>query len=387
MSNDAQLNPERRERLRRLAILALKIILPLVLGTGVGVQVAPERVREIEKRVEVPTPAPSERLDEFEKPTGWVRDPDVIERNLDQTKTLHFEQTPAGRAALGDDDVFLFRAVRKAAKLPDTAYPNVNQGSVGCCVGAATKHGCDTVQATAIAQGASFEWKPVSVEVVYAGSRIDVGKGQIRGDGSLGRWACEYVGRVGGIAPMERIGSTDLTTFSPARAREWGARGIPAEVSAVARQHPVKGAALVKSAADVKRAIAQGYPVVVCSDVGFDNRDGSVGTRDAQGFCTPRGTWPHAMCFIAWRNGSRPGVLCLNSWGDSAHGGPVWPEDQPRAAFWIDEAVADRMVRQGDSFALSDVQGFPARRVPIDWIIRTQERHRAPALDTFALAW
>ena len=39
---------------------------------------------------------------------------------------------------------------------------------------------------TAIASGAAFEWKPASAEVIYAGSRIDVGGGQIRGDGSVG---------------------------------------------------------------------------------------------------------------------------------------------------------------------------------------------------------
>ncbi|HEY1188460.1 MAG TPA: hypothetical protein VGE74_12485 [Gemmata sp.] len=383
MSTEAT-SPDRRARVRKALVWAVTVLLPLVLGTGVGTQVAPTRTKtvEVEKRVEVQTP----RADDERPPMGWQRDTDTIETNFDLAKTLHFAQTPAGKAALGDEDVFLYRAVRKAAGQAAPWYPNINQGNVGCCVGAGSKHGCDVVQATAILGGAPFDWKPASAEVIYAGSRIDVGRGQIRGDGSVGRWACEYLGGVGGIVPMERIGSTDLTAFSPARAREWGSRGVPAEVAAVARRHPVKGAALVRSAVDVKRALAQGYPIVVCSDVGFDNRDGSVGTRDKDGFIGPRGTWPHCMCFIGWRTGARPGALCLNSWGNAAHRGPVWPDDQPLAAFWVDEATVGRMVAQGDSFALSDVAGFPKRVVPVDWLIRAPEPRRdlRPVL---ALAW
>ncbi|MFM8271388.1 MAG: hypothetical protein ACKODX_03555 [Gemmata sp.] len=357
----------RETGLGRAAKRALAALLAMVLGAVGGARLAPPRPVEVERRAEPARPAPAGPG--FDPPpTGWVRDEDVIAANLDPVETLHFDTTPAGRAARGDEDVFLYRLVRKVNGRAAPWYPNIDQGDVGCCVGAGAKHGCDVVQATAIAAGAGFEWKPASAEVIYAGSRIDVGGGQLRGDGSVGAWARRYLKEKGGIAPMEQIGAHDLTAFSPARARQWGRTGVPPEVQAVARAHPVKGAALVTRAADVKRAVAQGYPVVVCSDVGFNDRDGSVGTRDAHGFIAPRGTWPHCMLLLGWRGGPRPGALCLNSWGDRAHGGPVWPADMPVAAFWIDEAVVDRMVRQGDSFALADVAGFPARDP--DWFIR-----------------
>jgi hypothetical protein len=349
--------------------------------------VPPPVTVEVEKEVEKPIP----QLDEFTFGMGWIQNEDVIAENRDPAKTLHFVNTPAGKVAQGDEDVFLYRAVRKAVGKAAPWYPNVNQESVGCCVGCGFKHGCDVVQATAIAAGQRFEWKAASVEVIYSISRIDVGRGQIRGDGSMGAWAAAGLKEVGALAPMEVIGSTDLSKFSPSRAREWGSRGVPAEVKAVAKGHPVKGAALVTSAVDVKRALQQGYPVAVCSNVGFNNRDGSVGTRDAQGFCVPRGTWNHCMLFLAWRNGNRPGALCLNSWGDRAHGGPVWPDDMPVAAFWIDESTVDRMVKQGDSFALADVAGFPARRVIPDWFVEQRpERFRPQPLtlaNEVALSW
>jgi hypothetical protein len=324
---------------------------------------------------------------------GWVESADQIAENLDPAKTLQFRDTPAGKAVLGDEDVFLYRAVRKVNNKGPPWYPNVNQQNVGCCVGCGFKHGADVVQATAIAAGQRFEWKPNAVEAIYAGSRVEVGQGRIRGDGSLGSWAAQWMKSRGGMIPMEKFGQYDLTTFSPARARQWGYSGVPDSLESVARQHAVKGTALVTSALDVKRAIAQGYPVAVCSNVGFNNRDGGIGTRDAQGFCVARGSWPHCMCFIGWRNGPRPGALCLNSWGDQAHKGPVWPEDMPVAAFWVDESTVDRMVRQGDSFALGDVVGFPARRVQPDWFVEAQPRPERFRPDRFAhfaersLAW
>ena len=71
--------------------------------------------------------------------------------------------------------------------------------------------------------------------------------------------------------------------------------------------------------------------------------------------------------------GARPGAFCLNNWGDQAHTGPTFPGDAPVAGFWVDAAVVERMVKQGDSFALSDAVGFPVRK-PNDWLIRANGR-------------
>jgi hypothetical protein len=374
------------------------LLLPLVtaalgaLATHYGVN---PRVVEIFKEGEkvliaIQQPAPAGGGgDDFIPTMGWLRDEAEVERNLDEEKTLQFGSTPAGKAALGDEDVFLWRALRKAAGLSDKQYTNVNQQSVGCCVGCGFKHCADVVQATAIAHGFQFEFKQVSVEAIYAGSRVDVGGGRISGDGSSGSWAKEYVQNKGGIAAMQKYASADLTTFSPTRARAWGKSGAPADVKAASKEHPVKGCALVKSWADVKRAVQQGYPVAVCSDQGFTMQ------RDAHGRCRPQGTWAHCMAIIGVRSAT-PGVaeggFILNSWGDNAHTGPVWPADMPVAGFWADAKVIEGMVRQGDSFALADVVGFPARRVPLDWNVRAAPKR--PLVDVFArrdvgysLAW
>jgi hypothetical protein len=340
------------------------ILSALATWLGVPPEVV-ERVVEVERE-----------SGEYARTFGWERDADAIAENLDPARTVQFAATPAGRAVLaGDSDVYLWQAVRKAAGKGPEWYPNVNQGAVGSCVGAGNKHGVDALQGVQIARGANLTWKPVSAEVIYAGSRVEVGGGRIRGDGSVGSWAAKWV-KDYGVVPMEVVGAHDLSRYSESRARSWGRTGVPDDLEPVARQHPVKGVAVVTSWPDVDRAVRQGYPVVVCSDQGF------AMDRDRDGFCDPEGRWAHCMCFLGVRGGARQGAFCLNSWGDRAHTGPTYPADAPPAGFWVDARTVDRMVRQGESFAYSDAAGFPGRKLPDDWFIR---RPPGRPRDPFAL--
>lgn len=331
-----------------------------------------------------------ERVVEQAKPAGyaptqgWVKDDGAIAENLNPLKTTQFDATPAGRAVLAaNEDVLLWRATRKAAGKASPWFFNVNQENVGCCVGCGFAHGVGILLGVQVAGGVG-EWKPVAVEAIYSLSRVEIGGGKISGDGSVGAWAARAIKEYG-VVPMEVVGNHDLTTFSPARARSWGRSGCPDDLEPKAREHPVKGIALVKTSADVEKAIRQGYPVPVCSDQGFRME------RDATGRCAPQGTWYHCMCAIGVRTlGGRTQFFILNSWGDDAHTGPVVPDDAPPAGFWADASVVDKMVRQGDSFALSDAAGFPERKPrPLDWDIRktTPRPNRHPFDEPlFALA-
>ncbi len=311
---------------------------------------------------------------------GWHKDDRVIEANLNPLVTSQFDGTPAGKVVLGDDDVFLWEAVRRVNNKGPPWYPNIDQGPVGSCVGAGNKHGADVCQAMQIVNGLAAEWKPISVESIYGPSRVEIGGGRIRGDGSVGAWAIQSMERIGVLA-MQAYPGHDLTTYSPDRAREWGRIGMPNELEPTAKQHPVKGAAVVKTWVDVKRAIQQGYPVVVCSNRGF-----TMG-RDRDGFCRASGSWAHCMVIIGIRTTGREGGFILNSWGDRAHTGPVWPEHAPVAGFWAEPSVIESMVRQGDSFALSDIVGFPARQLPDWWIAAPPARLERFAFREFPIAW
>jgi hypothetical protein len=371
--------------------IILKVVLWLVgIGMGalasyLGIQAPPPLI------VQVPAdPTPNEfaakGIRDYTPTMGWVRDQSSIEANADPLRTMQFSETDAGKFVMGDEDVFLWQAVRKINNKGPPWYPNVNQLNVGCCVGCGFKHCADIAQAMQIIQGKRADWKPLSVEVIYGGSRVEVGGGRISGDGSVGAWAAKWI-KDYGVAPMEKYGDIDLTTFSPARARDFGKRGVADVVEKVAKEHPVKGTAIVKSWTDVKRAIQQGYPVAVCSDQGFRME------RDGTGRARPQGSWAHCMAIIGVRSGPNEGGFILNSWGDDAHTGPVWPADAPVAGFWADASVIDRMVKQGDSFALSDMVGFPHRDPKPDWFIKAAPRPElVRPLDLFAftearIAW
>lgn len=351
---------------------ALGVALTLIVG------VAPQQVIETQVR-EVAAP-----IGDYVAAFGWHRDEAAIARNLNPAITTQFDATPAGRAVMGaEEDVFLWRAIQKASGKPPAW---VNQGPVGCCVAAANKHVVDVLQAVQIASGKPGEWKPIAVEPSYSLSRVEIGGGRISGDGSVGAWIVK-ADQDFGVIPMEKIGEHDLSVYSPSRARAWGRSGCPDDLEPKAREHPVKGVALVKSPADVERAIRQGYPILVCSDQGFRME------RDSDGKCSPQGIWYHAMAIIGVRvSAGKTLFFVVNSWGDKAHTGPVWPEDMPVEGFWADAAVIDRMVRQGDSHALSDVKGFPARELPLNWFLAAPvpqhaHNHALARFNLKVLAW
>ncbi len=283
-----------------------------------------------------------------------------------------FATTPAGKAVLGPENAFLWKAVEKCWESypgkDSRAYPNEDQRDVGCCVGMAQKHVLDALAAVEIVAGnqSSEEWKPTAVEYVYAAGRVDIGKGEVRGDGSIGSWSAAAVEKVG-TCPMARItADADLTKFDPYRARTWGKSGIPRPVKEQFAGKHTCTAARVRSWAEAQKAILQGYPVMLCSEQAF------VRTRDAEGFAAanPRDRWPHAMALIGVRTGDRPGGYILNSWGDRYHTGPRGLGDPPTAGFWAESSVIDRMCQSGDCWAFSQFAGFPARK--LDWYATTR---------------
>lgn len=346
----------------------------------------PPQIVERDKLIEVPGPEAEARAQ------GWLFDPQAVEHHCEKYRVAAFADTPAGRAALAaEGDVYLWDA---AKKVTGAVLPARDQGQVGSCVSFGTASAVEHLLCVQIASGRGGQYRDLAQEVIYAGSRVEVGGGKITGDGSIGAWAVEWVSRWGVIARAKHLnGKYDLTAYDQARCRSWGRSGVPDDLEAVAKESPVKGYALCASFAEADKAIRQGYPVVVCSGQGF-----TMG-RDADGFCRASGTWYHCMAFIGTRAGKRPGLFCLNSWGPNAHTGPRFPADAPSAGFWVDANVADKMLRTWkDSFALSDAVGFPERRVLPDWFVievspRTDALLRRPAIfartpfNEVALSW
>lgn len=273
------------------------------------------------------------------------------------------QQDEAIRGTGAGKTVLLWKAFEK---LTGKAYEPHDQ-QIGDCVGQGFGLGVDFLTALQIDMGGMPElWvAKAATEILYAGGRVEVGG--LRGDrmdGSTGHWQAEFLTRWGVLLRQKYPGGYDFSEYSGKTAKELGTLGVPDELEPICKLHPVKTCALVTSWSECCDAIANGYPVAVCSNVGFG--DSSIQwVRDSQGFLRrKRAPWYHCMLIGAIDDtGSRPGGLIFNSWGSNWVTGPT-RLDQPLGTFWVDASTIDAMLKQGDSMALSNYVGYPGAVVP-----------------------
>lgn len=190
----------------------------------------------------------------------------------------------------------------------------------------------------------------------YGASRVLIGKRQLgRGPGSIGGWGAQASISYG-VFPVDEAERQGFT-YGKQLADNWGWNGPPQSTLDYSKQFRIKTVSQVKTWDDLRDALVFGFPVTVASNVGFD---GGSYDRDGKRWLRARGSWPHQMCFIGVedRPGHIKGAYIINSWGADAHPKPL--NDEPPGGFWVDAQTAHRMVSQGDSWAYSDFDGFPA---------------------------
>ncbi|MHB0722167.1 C1 family peptidase [Roseomonas mucosa] len=281
---------------------------------------------------------------------GWIQRDPLVEQYLKKAKLNLFSASGSQLSNSGaGKTVLLYEAVRKVWNTDLDTGPQL----IGDCVSWGYGGCVDLIACIEILSGEAEEYSydlRVSTEVIYALSRVEYG--DFDGspmDGSYGAWAAKAV-QQGGTLSRKEIGAYD-----PQRARTWGASGLPDELEPKAKQHKIRKASLVRHFNEARDAIANGYPVAVCSDQGFSL------TRDKDGFAAPQGSWLHCMKFIASNDKERPGLLCMNSWGKTTPSGPKGAIDVPDGSFWVDADICEKMLKQGDSYALSQFDGYPRR--------------------------
>ena len=292
---------------------------------------------------------------------GWVDDPEQVEAIAVEQEFQSFADTPAGMVSLGElpKEVFMWKIHHAVTGLnPD----DENQGNYGSCVGFGTVAGVEATMVYQIFTGASEEWKELSQEIVYGGSRIEIGKGRLgRGQGSIGAWAAQFVKKYG-VLPRGVYGKYDLTKYSIPLCNQFGINGVPDELESATKEHPVNDIVQVKSWEDAKKALAQGMGISVCSNQGFTMK------RDAKGRCQPSGKWNHCMALWGYNTDGDEMGWIKNSWGGNATSGPRGAGEPPLCGFWADASVIDSMLRQNDSWAFGNAKGFPKQNVNvIDW--------------------
>jgi hypothetical protein len=229
----------------------------------------------------------------------------------------------------------------------------LNRQTIGDCVSHGFAAARDQLACSQIVAGLPQRWvAPCATEVSYALSRVECGRGRINGDGSVGAWMADAFTKYGSLSRL-KYGRHDLTEYDGNRARDWGRSGCPDELEPPARDLLIQTASLITTYEDAVDALYQKFTIPVCSSFGFSSR------RDQLGFARREGSWRHCMAFLAVDDDPKnPGLLCQNSWG-------VWNDgpkrhDQPDGSFWVRPEDADRMLREGDSYALSGFLGYPA---------------------------
>lgn len=293
---------------------------------------------------------------------GYVPNPDATERFV---SSLPMPTMTEAGGALRDDttDVMLYPALLAC----DPQWRRGSQG-IGSCVGWGWSLASDLLAACDIAcrhESESYGGRVLEASV-YAFSRVEAGGGRPAGmsDGSYGGAAAKAVTQFGTLHYGIDYAGQKFDNYSANREKTWGNTGVPNELEPFALHHRVQTTTLVVTFADAAKAIANGYPVPVCSGQGFGM------SRDTDGFAAARGAWSHCMCFAGVRHGKRPGLLCVNSWGAS-NTGPHYPEAMPQSfaecSFWVDASVCDSMLSGRDSFSIAGYEGFAPRRLP-DWL-------------------
>jgi hypothetical protein len=308
--------------------------------------------------------------------TGYVPDPEGVARFLEELPEPYFAQ--AGADAMRQAvpvDTFLYRQMDKAHRARYGTPFVVGRQGIGDCVSWGAMHAVYCAEAVDWATGKLAEPpKMPASEAIYGGARVEArgrdgsGRSPVGGwsDGATGWGAARWL-RDWGVVYREDVLGHDLRTYDKNRAKSWGAygcggQGDDGKLDARAKRHPCRHVVAVKTWDELVAAVTSGYPVTIASSVGFNS-----GNRDADGFCAAAGTWMHQMCVIGVRFGNRTGALICNSWGAYVGGGK-FPPDQPDGTFWAEKSALQRILAQGDSYAIGSVDGFAYRQIDNgDW--------------------
>jgi hypothetical protein len=274
-----------------------------------------------------------------------------------------------------DRDVFLWEALL-------AVYPEWKRGrqAIGDCVSWGHELVLTMILAMAAARG-EVEWiAPVSTIGVY-GLRVDPGNMKGQGvDGWYGSDAAKALQGWGATLAIDYSAVTgnpdhDLRVYSEQLVRNYATYGVggkndQGKLDVIAKQHPCKGVVPVNTTDELWAAIDAGCPVSICSDVGFGDME-----RNAEGIVRRSGSWAHCMMIGAKKvtsGGNRLGRI-FQSWGKSCSGPDPGINSQAISdcSWWATEDDLNSILRQGDSYAFTSVEGFaqPPYDFANDWMV------------------
>jgi len=285
---------------------------------------------------------------------GWVYDPILSDEVFSAVPT--FAETEAGSSTESlPKSVF---GQELAKKVLGNYLPIRNQMTFGFCVGFSSTRALEYTNLAEISAGEAEEFKELAPEIVYSISRVQESKNRwANSDGSNGGYAAAALKNYGILARGKYCDKYDLSKFSKElgeQTRVWAkGTGLPPDLMAEVKKenHTIASFAKINNFEDMKKAISQGYFIVICSNQGFTK-------ARANGIAQPSGKWAHAMTVSGYHENY---AVIDNSWADYFSGsrGPLVDD----GSFLAHKDVVDSMINYGDTFALSNFNGFKKRKL------------------------
>jgi hypothetical protein len=314
-------------------------------------------------------------VDASDRQFGWIKEPAGF--------TVYAAKLPAAdefwdslRAKDDGGDRFSYRALvlclqdgHRSDWLvqdgPCSRLRSYDQGNIGSCVGNADAKRFSYMAALDIFLRLDAEQFAGMgcPEICYGLSREMAGM-LGRGDGSTGYGMAQANTSLGSLAQAV-YGAHDLRRYSINTCRQFGLRGVPTEIKALAAEHKYGQYLRVDTAEKAWLCAGAGLPLNQCSSVGWDDPHG----RDADGSLRMRGSWSHSMCVGAARRTTKSGrklILIDQSWGDQWIAGPYY-QDQPAGSFYADLDAVGEAVSEGDSFVDLGFLGYNRPAVPLSF--------------------
>lgn len=281
---------------------------------------------------------------------GGECDPEEIVKLLGKLRKPLFgaaayslEESGAGKLSLPFKSILKF--------VPDFG-PSERQ-TTGDCVSHSTRNAVDITRAVEIdikGQQESFVARGAT-EAIYQS------RGHKR-QGMTCAGAAKYVYEKGGVLLRKKYKNCDLSVYNS----KIGAKHeIPFDIYyKEAVRHQIQTISMVTTVEEARDALANGYALSCCSGLGFSS------TRDEHGIAARKGSWSHAMAWIACDDTreiyDETLFLIQNSWG-AWNSGPK-KHGQPEGSFWVREKDARAILSARGSFVFSNFDGFPARQLP-----------------------
>ena len=140
----------------------------------------------------------------------------------------------------------------------------------------------------------------------------------------------------------------DFTDYDVDTSIRWGGtkQGTPTEVDKIGAEHQYREATECKNHEVVRDMVAMGFPIWVCSSLGWSNK------RDENGYSKKSGSWNHSWIIAGYDDRSEtikrygfPLALFIHDWGRFNSGGTRilgTQYDIPEGTMWIDARLLDR---------------------------------------------